>query len=105
MMRCALCVGRLAAVLALAACTAGSADFVKAGATREQVRADNAACRDEVEARYGRAADISHDINAAQSHAREDTSRLVRETRDFRDEAQYDRAFASCMVTRGYTRR
>jgi len=101
----ALWVGRLAAALALAACTAGSADFVKQGATREEIRADNAACRAETDGQVGRTADISRDIYSGQSRGREDPAQLLRQTREARDEARYERIFAACMVARGYTRR
>ena len=38
--------------LALGACSGGSADWVKSGASEERIRADNAACRAESEQAY-----------------------------------------------------
>ena len=95
--------GPLLGVLVLAACAGISADFVKAGATKEQIRADNATCRAETEARVGRDSDITHDIRVGSSRSSSDSTRLFRQTRDAGDERRYDRIFASCMKARGYT--
>ena len=94
--------GLLAAALAVAACAGVSADFVKAGATREQVRADSAACRADTEARFGREADITHDIRVGGSRT---SSALLRRTRDSGVERRYDRIFSACMRARGYSRK
>ena len=95
--------GLLLGALALTACAGVSADFVKAGATKQQVRADNAACRTETEARVGRDSDITHDIRVGSSRGSEDSSRLLRLTRDSGVERRYDRIFAVCMKARGYS--
>jgi hypothetical protein len=97
--------GLLAAALAVAACAGVSADFVKAGATREQVRADYAACRADTEARFGREADITHDIRVGGSRTSSDSSALLRRTRDSGVERRYDRIFSACMRARGYSRK
>lgn len=96
--------GLLAAALAVAACAGVSADFVREGATREQVRANNAACRADTEARFGREADITHDIRAGSSRTSSDSSALLRQTRDSGVERRYDRNFNACMRARGYSR-
>ncbi len=96
--------GPLLAVLALAACAGVSADFVKEGATKEQVRADNAACRSETEAQVGRDAKITHDIRTGGNRAQRDSTRLLEQTRDAGAERRYERIFANCMAARGYKR-
>ena len=95
----------LLGVLTLAACAGVSADFFKAGATREQIRADNAACRTETEARVGRDSDITHDIRVGSSRRTSDSSRLFEQTRDAGVERRYDRIFAACMKARGYSQK
>ena len=97
--------GLLLAALGVAACAGVSADFVKAGATREQTRADNAACRDETETRVGRDSDITHDIRSGDSRNAQDSSRLFQQTRDAGVERRYDRIFAACMKARGYSQK
>lgn len=97
--------GLLAAVLAVAACAGVSADFVKEGATREEIRADNAACRDETEALVGRESDITHDIRSGSSRTSADSSRLLEQTRDSGVERRYDRIFTACMKARGYSQK
>ena len=98
-------VGLLTAALAVAACAGISADFVKEGATREQIRADNAACRADTEARVGRESDITHDIRVGSSRTSADASRLLETTRDSGVERRYDRIFAACMKARGYSQK
>ena len=100
-----LTLGLFGAALALAACAGVSADFVKEGATREQVRADNAACRSETEARFGREDNITHDIRAGRSSNVSSPTRLVRQTRDVGARERYERNFAFCMSARGYSQR
>ena len=73
------------------------------GATKEQVRADNAACRAEADAVAGRDANITRDIRVGESRSASDAQRLLRQTRDVGDEARYDRIFAACMKARGYS--
>ncbi len=95
----------MSGALALAACAGVSADFFKAGATKEQIRADNAACRTETEARVGRDSDITHDIRVGSSRRTSDPSRLFEQTRDAGVERLYDRIFAACMKARGYSQK
>ena len=95
----------LLAALGVAACAGVSADFVKQGATREQIRADNAACRSDTEARVGRDSDITHDIRVGDSRNAQDSSRLFQQTRDAGAERRYDRIFTACMKARGYSRK
>jgi len=92
-------------MLVLAACSGISADFVKAGATEEQIRADNAACRGETEARVGRDSDITHDIRVGDSRSSADSTRLFERTRDAGVERRYERIFANCMKARGYSQK
>jgi len=93
------------AALAVAACAGVSADFVKEGATKEQIRADNAVCRDETEARVGRESDITHDIRVGSSRTSADSTRLLEQTRDSGVEKRYDRIFSACMKARGYSQK
>jgi len=95
----------LLAVLAVAACAGVSADFVKAGATKEQIRADNAACRADTEARVGRESDITHDIRTGDGRRASEASRLLQQTRDVGVERRYDRIFSACMKARGYSQK
>lgn len=97
--------GLLLATIALTACAGVSADFVKEGATKEQIRADNAACRTETEARVGRDSDITHDIRSGSSRSGSDSTQLLWQTRDAGVARRYDRIFAACMKTRGYSRK
>ena len=91
-------------VLAVMACAGVSADFVKPGATKEQIRADNAACRTEADAQAGREADISRDIRGTGRRGPSDQRQLLEQTRDIGAADRYDRIFAACMSARGYTR-
>jgi hypothetical protein len=97
--------GLLLAALALAACAGVSADFVKEGATKDEIRADNAACRAETEALVGRESDITHDIRVGSSRTSADSTRLLETTRDSAVERRYDRIFATCMKARGYSQK
>ena len=97
--------GLLPAVLVVAACAGVSADFVKEGASEEQIRADNAVCRSETEARVGRDSDIIHDIRVGSSRSGSDPTRLLERTRDAGVERRYDRIFANCMKARGYSQK
>ena len=96
--------GLLAGAMTLAACAGVSADFVKEGVTKEQLRADNAACRAETEARVGRDSNITHDIRVGDARGREDSTQLFRQTRDIGVARRYDRIFAACMAARGYSK-
>ena len=93
----------LALLLALAGCSSVSADFVKSGATKEQVRADNAACRAEADAQVGRDADISRDIRGTARRGPSDQRQLLNQTREIDTAARFERIFAACMSARGYT--
>ena len=95
----------LLAVLAVMACAGISADFVKEGAATEEIRADNAVCRTETEARVGRESDITHDIRVGGSRTSADATRLLQVTRDSGVERRYDRIFAACMKARGYSQK
>lgn len=97
--------GLFVIALALAACGGVSADFVKDGATKEHIRADNAACRTETEARVGRDSNITHDIRVGSTRTPSDSSRLLHQTRDAGVERRYDRIFAACMKARGYSQK
>jgi len=101
----AMPIGPLLGVLVLAACAGVSAGFVKPGATREEIRADNATCRAEAEARMGRESNITHDIRSGDNRAGSDSRRLLEQTRDIGTERRYDRIFAACMKARGYARK
>ncbi len=92
-------------LLAVTACAGVSADFVKPGATKEEIRADNATCRAEADAQVGREADITRDIRGTGRRGPSDQTRLLEQTRDLGNEERYDRIFAACMAARGYTRK
>lgn len=94
----------LALLLAVTACSGVSADFTKPGATKEQVRADNAACRAEADRQVGREADISRDIRGTGRRGASDQRQLLEQTRELGTAERYDRIFAACMSARGYTR-
>lgn len=95
----------LFAAVVLPACAGVSADWVKEGATKEEIRADNAACRAEVEAVVGREADITHDIRVGRAGTASEVNELVEQTRDVGAARRYDRLFGACMRARGYSRR
>ena len=95
--------GLLAAALALAACAGVSADFVKEGVTKEQVRADNAACRESTDAQAGRGSNITHDIRVGRTADSTEPTRLAQQTRDVGVAERWDRVFAACMRARGYS--
>lgn len=94
----------LLGALAVTACADGGADFVKSGATKEQVRADNTACRAEADAQVGREADINRDIRGTARRGPSDQRQLLDQTRQLSKTERYDRIFAACMSARGYTR-
>jgi hypothetical protein len=96
--------GLLLAALTVTACAGVNADFVKPGATKEEIRADNATCRAEAEAQVGRDADISRDIRGTGRRGPADQRQLLEQTRDLGKAERYDRIFAACMAARGYKR-
>lgn len=89
-------------VLALAACGTGEA-WVKEGASEDQVRADQAACRAQAESALGRSESFTRDIRGSTRGGREDTAAIVTETRDRRVARSFEQVFDRCMVSRGYT--
>lgn len=88
--------------LALAACGGASAVWVKDGATEEQIRADQAACRAQAERALGPSESFTRDIRDSTRGGREDTREIISSTRDMRTARSFDRVFARCMVSRGY---
>ena len=89
-------------VLALAACSGKGAAWVKEGAGKDQVRADQAACRTQAEGAIGRNESFTRDIRNSTSGGREDTRAIVSESRDRRAAQSFERLFDRCMAARGY---
>lgn len=89
-------------VFALAACGGTSAAWVKEGASQEQVRADQAACRSQAESAIGRSESFTRDIRSSTRGGREDTRSIVSETRDRSAARSFDSIFSRCMAARGY---
>ena len=89
-------------VLALAACSGTGAAWVKEGAGKDQVRADQAACRAQAEGAIGRSESFTRDIRGSTGGGREDTRAIVSESRDRRAAQSFERLFDRCMAARGY---
>lgn len=89
-------------VLALAACGGTGAAWVKEGASEEQVRADQAACRAQAKSAIGRSESFTRDIRGSTRDGREETRAIVTETRDRRVARSFDQVFGRCMAARGY---
>ncbi len=92
------------ALLALAACTGVSGEWVEEGATREQIRTDEKACRAQAEATRSRSTAITSDIRGSLRGGREENQRIIASTRDIDTARDHDRIIARCMLARGYTR-
>lgn len=88
---------------ALAACAGTGAGWVKEGASEDQVRADQTACRRSVERATARTENVTQDIRSANRGGREDTRAVVESSRDYKAARNYDRLFARCMRGLGYT--
>tara|TARA_A100001037_G_C15123093_1_gene624861 strand:+ start:905 stop:1222 length:318 start_codon:yes stop_codon:yes gene_type:complete len=88
--------------LALAACGGTSAAWVKEGASPEQMRADQSACRSQAERALGPSERFTDDIRGTTRGGRAETRQIVSSTRDLKVARTYDRLFARCMVSRGY---
>lgn len=89
-------------VFALAACAGTGAAWVKEGASEDQVRADQAACRAQAEGAIGRSESFTRDIRSSTSGGREDTRSIVTESRDRDTARSYERILDRCMAARGY---
>jgi hypothetical protein len=89
-------------VFALAACGGTSAAWVKEGASKEQTRADQAACRTQAEGAIGRSESFTRDIRSSTRGGREDTRSIVSESRDSSKARSFDSVFSRCMAARGY---
>lgn len=94
----------LPVLLALAACSGVSADWVKPKASEARVRADNKACRQEAEAAYGTTANITRDIQAARPRSLNDVGDRSERIRNNNTQVNYDKIFDVCMAGRGYKR-
>ncbi len=90
-------------LFALAACAGTGAAWVKEGASEDQVRADQTACRRSVERATARSENVTQDIRSADRGGRSDTRAVVESTRDYKAARNYDRLFARCMRGLGYT--
>jgi len=86
----------------LAACAGTSAAWVKEGASKEQVRADQAACRTQAESAIGRSESFTRDIRSSTRGGREETREIVSETRDRKVARSFEKVFDRCMAARGY---
>ncbi|MDA0785262.1 MAG: hypothetical protein O3B37_03135 [Proteobacteria bacterium] len=89
-------------VFALAACAGTSSAWVKEGASKEQLRADQAACRAQADSAIGRSESFTRDIRSSTRGGREDTSAIVSESRDRRTARSYEGILERCMLARGY---
>lgn len=89
-------------VFALAACGGTSAAWVKEGAGKDQVRADQAACRTQAEGAIGRSESFTRDIRNSTRGGRDETRTLVTESRDRSAAQSFERVFDRCMAARGY---
>ncbi|MEP4379478.1 MAG: hypothetical protein ABJ215_11910 [Alphaproteobacteria bacterium] len=89
-------------VFALAACAGTGAAWVKEGASEDQVRADQAACRAQAEGAIGRNESFTRDIRSSTRGGREDTQAIVTETRDRKVARSFENIFGRCMAARGY---
>jgi len=86
----------------LIGCTGVSPEWNKPGAAEAQVKADNAACRDEAEQVYGVTANITHDIRVSRTGARTNVDRQSDDIRSSETRQSYDKLFDACMAARGY---
>ena len=89
-------------VFALAACAGAGSAWVKEGASEDQVRADEVACRAQAEGAIGRNESFTRDIRSATRGGREDTRRFVLESRDRSTARSYEMVLDRCMAARGY---
>lgn len=89
-------------VFALAACAGTGSAWVKEGASKEQVRADQAACRAQAEGAIGRSESFTRDIRSSTRGGREDTRAIVSESRDRSKARSYEGILERCMLARGY---
>ena len=90
-------------LLALAACSGASANWVKPGMTEDQLRADQLSCRSTAERTTARNENVTRDIRSSIPGGRDDTRALVESTRDLKAARNFDRLFAQCMRGLGYT--
>jgi hypothetical protein len=89
-------------VFALAACAGTGSAWVKEGASQDQVRADQAACRVQAEGAIGRSESFTRDIRSSTRGGREDTRAIVSESRDRSKARSYESILGRCMAARGY---
>ncbi|MBO21902.1 MAG: hypothetical protein CMM26_05950 [Rhodospirillaceae bacterium] len=94
----------LSLVLALAACGGKSAVWVKEDAGEAQVRADQAACRAQVERALGRTESFTRDIRGSTRGGLEETRTIVSASRDRKVARSLNQMFGRCMAARGYVR-
>lgn len=87
-------------VFALTAC--GGSAWVKEGASKEQLRADQAACRAQADSAIGRSESFTRDIRSSTRGGREDTRTIVSESRDRSTARSYEDILERCMLARGY---
>ena len=83
-------------------CAGVSSEWNKPSATEAQVKADNAACRDEAEQVYGVTANITHDIRVSRPGGRTNVDRQSDDIRNSETVKSYDTLFGACMAARGY---
>jgi hypothetical protein len=90
-------------LLTLAACSGASTNWVKPGATEDQLRADQLSCRNTAERATARNENVTRDIRTTIPGGRDDTRALVQSTRDLKAARNFERLFAQCMRGLGYT--
>ena len=93
------------AVLALSACAA-TGDWIKEGATDEEIGRNLVVCRNQANAATGRDRRIDQDIRASRagSPLSSDLGAFRDEVRDVRFERQFEDIVDRCMRGRGYAR-
>lgn len=89
--------------LLVAACAGGQ--WVREGATEEELRADLDMCRSVAQVQTDRDRQIDEDIRAARSTTFPDTVRLRDQVRSIGVEQRFDEVLETCMRRRGYHRK
>jgi len=91
------------AVTGLVACASSGGAWVKAGADEDQMRVDQASCRAMAERATVRDDNVTRDIRTSIPGGRDDVRAVVQDTRDLRAARSFEKLYAQCMRSRGYT--
>ncbi len=87
----------------LVACASSGGAWVKAGADEDQVRVDQSSCRAMAERAMGRDNNVTRDIRTSIPGGRDDVRAVVQDTRDLRAARSFEKLYAQCMRSLGYT--